>query len=149
MSSVNKVILVGNCGKNPEAKSFPSGGKIVEFSVATSERWTDKQSGEKKEKTEWHRVVVRNEALCRVVENYVRKGSKLYIEGQLQTREWQDKDGNKRYQVEIIVGPFKGEITLLDTKQDDERAKPEQRQERTQEARRSFADDLGDDIPFD
>ena len=95
--SVNKVILVGNLGRDPEIKSFPSGDRIAEFSVATSERWNDKATGEKKEKTEWHRVVVRNDNLVKVVENYVKKGSKVYVEGQLQTREWTDQAGQKRY----------------------------------------------------
>ena len=114
--SVNKVILVGNVGKDPEVKTFQNGGKIVEFSVATSERWNDKQSGEKKEKTEWHRVVVSGENLARVAENYIRKGSKVCVEGKLQTREWQDQAGQKRFTTEIAIGPFKGEITLLDSR---------------------------------
>ena len=112
--SVNKVILVGNLGRDPEIKSFPSGDRIAEFSVATSERWNDKASGEKKEKTEWHRVVVRNDNLVKVVENYVKKGSKVYVEGQLQTREWTDQAGQKRYSTEVVIGRFKGEITILD-----------------------------------
>jgi single-strand DNA-binding protein len=117
VGSVNKVILVGNLGRDPEVKTFPSGGKIVEFSIATSERWTDKSSGEKKEKTEWHRVVVRSEALARVAENYLRKGSKVYVEGQLQTREWQDQSGQKRYSTEVVLSPYKGELTILDSRQ--------------------------------
>ncbi len=117
VGSVNKVILVGNLGRDPEVKSFPSGGKIVEFSIATSERWTDKQSGEKKEKTEWHRIVIRSEQLARVAENYLRKGSKVYVEGQLQTREWQDQSGQKRYQTEVVLSPYKGELTILDSRQ--------------------------------
>lgn len=112
--SVNKVILVGNLGRDPEIKSFPSGDRIAEFSVATSERWNDKATGEKKEKTEWHRVVVRNDNLVKVVENYVKKGSKVYVEGQLQTREWTDQAGQKRYSTEVVIGRFKGEITILD-----------------------------------
>ena len=117
VGSVNKVILVGNLGRDPEVKTFPSGGKIVEFSIATSERWTDKQSGEKKEKTEWHRIVVRSEQLARVAENYLRKGSKVYVEGQLQTREWQDQAGQKRYSTEVVLSPYKGELTILDSRQ--------------------------------
>jgi single-strand DNA-binding protein len=167
--SVNKVILVGNVGKDPEVKTFPNGGKIVEFSIATSERWNDKQSGEKKEKTEWHRVVIRSEPLGRIAENYVRKGSKVYIEGQLQTREWQDQSGQKRYTTEIVLSPFKGELTLLDSRQ----GGGDQMEDRSgggssyggtvsgggyggggaaprqvQGEKRSFAADLEDDIPF-
>lgn len=112
--SVNKVILIGNLGRDPEIKSFPSGDKIANFSVATSESWRDRASGERKERTEWHNIVVRGEGLVKVVENYVKKGSKLYLEGQLQTRKWQDKDGNDRYTTEVVVGGFNGQLTLLD-----------------------------------
>lgn len=112
--SVNKVILIGNLGRDPEIKSFASGDKIANFSIATSENWRDKQTGERKEKTEWHNIVVRGDGLVRVVENYVKKGSKLYIEGQLQTRKWQDQNGNDRYTTEIVVGGFNGQLTLLD-----------------------------------
>ncbi len=143
MSSVNKVILVGNVGKDPETKSFNNGGKIVEFSVATSERWTDKASGEKRDKTEWHRVSVRNDALARVAENYIRKGSKVYIEGQLQTRKWTDQQGQERYTTEIVLAPFRGEIVLLDSASGDGEARQTSQQER-----QSFADDLSDFIPF-
>lgn len=144
MSSVNKVILLGTLGKDPDVKSFPSGDRIAELSVATSERWTDKSTGEKKEKTEWNRVVIRNDGLVKVAENYLFKGSKVYIEGQLQTREWTDKDGSKRYATEIVVGKFKGELVLVGGgKEKDARA------ESQQAVKRSFADDLEDDIPFD
>ena len=105
--SVNKVILVGNVGKDPEVKTFQNGGKIVEFSIATSERWNDKQSGEKKEKTEWHRVVVSGENLARVAENYIRKGSKVCVEGKLQTREWQDQAGRNALQLRSPLVPSK------------------------------------------
>jgi single-strand DNA-binding protein len=155
--SVNKVIIVGNVGKDPEVKSFPNGGKIVEFSVATSERWTDKSSGEKKERTEWHRVVVRSDVIGRVAENYVRKGSKVYVEGQLQTREWQDQSGQKRYTTEIVIGAYKGELTLLDSRQGGDQVEdrsgggnsygsPTPRAAASE--KRSFAADLEDDIPF-
>lgn len=144
MSSVNKVILLGTLGKDPDVKSFPSGDRIAELSVATSERWTDKSTGEKKEKTEWSRVVIRNDGLVKVAENYLSKGSKVYIEGQLQTREWTDKDGSKRYATEIVVGKFKGELTLLS-----EGKQREARAESQQAVKRSFADDLDDsEIPF-
>jgi single-strand DNA-binding protein len=115
--SVNKVILIGNLGKDPEVKSFANGGKIANFSIATSETWKDKMSGERKERTEWHNIKIDNENLIRVVEQYLRKGSKVYVEGQLQTRKWQDRDGNDRYTTEVVVGRFKGELELLDRRE--------------------------------
>ncbi len=149
--SVNKVILLGNVGRDPEVKSFPNGGMIASFSLATSERWTDKQSGEKKERTEWHTVVARSEGLVRVVENYVRKGSKVFVEGQLQTREWTDKDGQKRYSTEVVLTPFGGSLTLLSDPPGQERGgKRATREERSDHVTgaRTFAADLDDDIPF-
>ncbi len=120
--SVNKVILIGNLGKDPEVRRFPSGGQVVNFTVATSESWRDKASGERKEKTEWHTVAIFNEGLCRVAEQYLKKGSKVYIEGQLQTRKWQDKDGNDRYTTEVVLQGFNSNLTLLDGRRDgDER----------------------------
>lgn len=112
--SVNKVILIGNLGKDPEVRRMQNGDAVVNLSVATSETWRDKQSGERKEKTEWHRVVIFNENIAKVVEQYCRKGSKVYLEGQLQTREWTDKDGVKKYSTEIVIQRFRGELTLLD-----------------------------------
>ncbi|MDT7934778.1 MAG: single-stranded DNA-binding protein [Sphingomonadaceae bacterium] len=112
--SVNKVILVGNLGADPEVKSFQNGGRIANLRIATSENWTDKTSGERREKTEWHTVVIDNDNLVRVAENYLKKGSKVYVEGQLTTRKWQDRDGNDRYSTEVRVGRFRGELTLLD-----------------------------------
>lgn len=114
--SVNKVILVGNLGKDPEIRSFPNGGRVANFSIATSESWKDKATGEKKSRTEWHRISVLNENLVNICEKYVRKGSKVYIEGQLETRKWQDKDGKDQYTTEVVLRPFHGEITLLDSK---------------------------------
>jgi len=114
--SVNKVILVGNLGRDPEIKQMPSGSSIANLSIATSENWRDKASGERKEKTEWHRVVVFNEGLVRVIEQYVKKGSKLYIEGQLETRKWQDKDGNDKYSTEVVLRNFNSVLTMLDGK---------------------------------
>lgn len=114
--SVNKVILVGNLGKDPEIRSFQNGGRVASFSIATSENWKDKSTGEKKEKTEWHRISVLNEKLVEVVEKYVKKGAKLYIEGQLETRKWTDKDGNEKYSTEVVLRPFRGELTMLDSK---------------------------------
>lgn len=112
--SVNKVILVGNLGKDPEIRNTQDGREIASFSVATSESWKDKSTGERKEKTEWHRVVVFNDALVKVIKNYVKKGSKLYIEGQLQTRKWTDKDGHEKYSTEVVLQGFNGVLTMLD-----------------------------------
>ncbi len=113
--SVNKVILVGNVGNDPEIRSFNNGGKVANFSLATSESWRDKQSGEKREKTEWHRVAIFQDGLVGVVERYVKKGSKLYIEGKLQTRKWTDRDGNDKYTTEVVLQGFGGNLTLLDS----------------------------------
>lgn len=113
--SVNKVILIGNLGRDPEIRSFQNGGRVASFSIATSENWKDKSSGEKKERTEWHRVSVLNDKLVEIVERYVKKGSKLYIEGQLETRKWTDKDGQEKYTTEVVLRPFRGEITMLDS----------------------------------
>ena len=112
--SVNKVILVGNLGQDPEVKSFQNGGRIANLRIATSENWKDKNTGEKKERTEWHTVVLQSDGLVRVAENYLHKGSKVYIEGQLRTRKWQDKDGNDRYTTDISVG-VGGVLTMLDS----------------------------------
>lgn len=111
--SVNKVILVGNLGKDPEARSMSNGGEVVSFSIATSENWNDKASGERKEKTEWHNIVIFNENLGRIAKQYARKGTSVYVEGQLQTRKWQDQDGRDRYTTEIVLQRFRGEFTLL------------------------------------
>jgi single-strand DNA-binding protein len=112
--SVNKVILVGNLGRDPEIRSTTSGQRIANFSLATSENWRDRTSGERKERTEWHRVVVFNERLVDVIEKYVKKGSKLYIEGALQTRKWTDNSGAERYTTEVVLQNFRGELTMLD-----------------------------------
>lgn len=114
--SVNKVILVGNLGRDPEVRTFSNGDRVVSFSVATSETWRDKNSGERRERTEWHNVSVFNEALGKIVEQYCRKGSKIYLEGQLQTREYTDKDGNQRKATDVVVPRFRGELTLLDSR---------------------------------
>jgi single-strand DNA-binding protein len=149
MSSVNKVILVGNVGKDPEVRHTQDGKAIVNLSIATSETWRDKASGERKEKTEWHRVVIFNEGLARVAEAYVKKGSKLYVEGQLQTRKWTDKDGVEKYSTEVVLQNFRGELVLLGDKGE--------RQEQTagdieKEVQKTFpsakAKDLDDEIPF-
>jgi single-strand DNA-binding protein len=114
--SVNKVILVGNLGRDPEVRYSQAGAKIVNMSVATSDSWKDKQTGERKEKTEWHRVVIFNERLGDVAEKYLKKGSKVYLEGALQTRKWTDKEGQEKYTTEVVIDRFRGELTLLDSK---------------------------------
>lgn len=114
--SVNKVILVGNLGRDPEVRRMTSGEPIVNLSVATSESWRDKSSGERKEKTEWHRVVIFNENLAKIAEQYLRKGSKVYLEGQLATRKWTDKDGVEKYSTEVVLNRFRGELQLLDAR---------------------------------
>jgi len=120
--SVNKVILVGNLGADPEVRNLPSGGKVVNLSIATSENWKDKNTGERREKTEWHRVVIFSEGLARVAESYLRKGSKVYIEGQLQTRKWQDQSGQDKYSTEIVLQGFNSNMTLLDGRGDGDNA---------------------------
>jgi single-strand DNA-binding protein len=112
--SVNKVILVGNLGADPEVKSFQNGGRIANLRIATSEDWKDRQTGEKKERTEWHTVVLQSDGLVGVAERYLRKGAKVYIEGQLRTRKWQDQSGNDRYSTEVSVGGFDGKLVMLD-----------------------------------
>jgi single-strand DNA-binding protein len=111
--SVNKVIIVGNLGRDPEVRSFGNGGKVVNLRIATSETWRDKQTGERKERTEWHSVAIYNEALGKIAEQYLKKGSTVYIEGQLETRKWQDQSGADRYTTEVVLRQFRGELTLL------------------------------------
>jgi single-strand DNA-binding protein len=112
--SVNKVILVGNLGADPEIKSFQNGGKIANIRIATSEQWKDRMSGERKERTEWHNVVINGDGLVGVVERYLKKGSKVYVEGSLRTRKWQDRDGNDRYTTEVVIAGMGGNLTMLD-----------------------------------
>jgi single-strand DNA-binding protein len=114
--SVNKVILVGNLGRDPEIRRLNSGDPVCNLSVATSEQWRDKQSGERKEKTEWHRVVIFNPNLCDVAEKYLKKGAKVYLEGQLQTRKWQDQSGQDRYSTEVVIQRFRGDLQMLDSR---------------------------------
>jgi len=145
--SVNKVILVGNLGKDPEVRRMTSGDPVVNLSVATSENWKDKASGERKEKTEWHRVVIFNKNLAEVAEKYLRKGSKVYVEGQLQTRKWTDKDGAEKYSTEVVLQNFRGELTMLDGKNDGGGAGG--RSGGAGEAPASFQrDEMDDEIPF-
>ncbi|WP_352548362.1 single-stranded DNA-binding protein [Mesorhizobium sp. M0027] len=128
--SVNKVILVGNLGADPEIRRLNSGDPVVNIRIATSESWRDKNSGERKEKTEWHNVVIFNDNLAKIAEQYLNKGAKVYVEGQLQTRKWQDQSGNDRYTTEIVLQKFRGELQMLDTKnggggdRDDDRGRP-------------------------
>lgn len=112
--SVNKVIIVGNLGQDPEIRTFQNGGKIANLRIATSEQWKDRNSGERRERTEWHSVVIHSEPLVRVAEQYLKKGSKVYVEGQLETRKWQDQQGNDRYSTEVALRPFRSELHMLD-----------------------------------
>ena len=114
--SVNKVILVGNLGRDPEVRFTNDGMKIANFSIATSESWKDKATGERRERTEWHRIVIMNDRLSEICEQYIRKGTKVYVEGQLQTRKWTDQEGRERYTTEILISRFKGELTILDSR---------------------------------
>ena len=116
--SVNKVILVGNLGRDPEVRSMQDGSPVVNLSVATSENWRDKNTGERREKTEWHRVVIFNENLAKVAQSYLKKGSKVYVEGQLQTRKWTDQSGVEKYSTEVVLQRFRGELTMLDGRND-------------------------------
>jgi len=116
--SVNKVIIVGNLGRDPEVRSFQNGGKVCNLRIATSENWKDRTTGERKERTEWHSVAIFSEPLARIAEQYLRKGSKVYIEGQLETRKWQDQSGADRYSTEVVLRPYRGELTLLDGRSD-------------------------------
>jgi single-strand DNA-binding protein len=148
VGSVNKVILVGNLGADPEIRTTQDGRKIASFSVATSESWKDKNTGERKSKSEWHRVVVFSEGLVRVVESYVKKGSKIYVEGQLQTRKWTDNNGVEKYSTEVVLQGFNATITLLDGKSDN--ISPAQQEHSEAKGNAYVADDLDldDDLPF-
>lgn len=146
--SVNKVILIGNLGRDPEVRTFQSGGKVVNLRIATAETWRDKATGERKEKTEWHSVAIFNEALAKVAEQYLRKGSKVYLEGQLETRKWQDQSGADRYSTEVVLRNFNGTLTLLDGHGGGQEAKPD----RGEISRQTFApaqtNAMDDEIPF-
>jgi single-strand DNA-binding protein len=155
--SVNKVILIGNLGADPEARSLTSGGEVVNMRVATSEQWKDRD-GNRQERTEWHNVVIFNENLGRVAKSYLRKGSKVYLEGQIQTRKWTDQSGNDRYTTEVVLQRFRGELVLLDSRDgggsrasfsedyEDFAGSPARPQQRPQPA--AFETDLDDDVPF-
>lgn len=156
--SVNKVILVGNVGTDPEIRRTQDGRPIANLRMATSESWRDSNTGEKREKTEWHSIVVFNDGLCKVVEQYVKKGAKLYVEGQLQTRKWQDQSGNDRYSTEVVLQGFNSTLTMLDSHGSESqsrsggdyasasgREKPKQSHIKDD---RQFMDDMNDEIPF-
>lgn len=172
MAGVNKVILVGNVGADPEVRRTQDGRPIANFNLATSESWRDRNSGERREKTEWHKVVVYTEGLAKICEQYVRKGSKLYVEGQLQTRKWQDRDGNDRYTTEVALNGFGAVLQMLDSRDDNgggSGRRDDRRSDRDESQRRedrglsdrgrrtgnqdygggSYARDLDDDIPFE
>jgi single-strand DNA-binding protein len=158
--SVNKVILVGNLGRDPEVRHTQDGKSIVNLSLATSESWRDKSTGERKEKTEWHRVVIFNEALAKVAEQYLKKGSTVYIEGQLQTRKYTDKDGVEKYSTEVVLQNYRGELTMLGGRAGGEGAggygggddfgqsSPMERQRSGAAKPQSFTRDLDDEVPF-
>lgn len=148
MSSLNKVQIIGNLGADPEVKSFQDGGKVCNLSVATTEKWTDKQSGEKRERTEWHRVTIRSDGIIGVAEKYLRKGSKVYLEGQLETRKWQDQSGNDRYSTEVVLRPYRGSLVLLDGKPRGDQRPDDGEPERGSESGERDPRDVDDEIPF-
>ena len=158
-NSLNKVTLVGNIGRDPEVRSFQNGSKVCNLSLATSERWKDKETNEPKEKTEWHRIVVFNNKLVEIIEKYVHKGSKVYIEGQLETRKWTDASGAEKYSTEVVLRPYRGEIIFLDSKsevdnsssdviEDDNVSSSKIENESSNNSVEELASDLDDDIPF-
>jgi single-strand DNA-binding protein len=139
--SLNKAIIIGNLGKDPDVRFMPDGSKVASFSIATNEHWEDKATGERRERTEWHRVSIFNEKFAEITEKYIRKGTKIYVEGQIQTRKWIDKTGNERFTTEIVLGKFRGELMILDPK----------RTEEAPEARKDAAPAdiaIDDEIPF-
>ena len=150
--SVNKVILLGNVGKDPEIRATQSGSKLASFSIATSKRWKDKQTQEYKDKTEWHKIVIFGEGLTSIVEKYVKKGSKIYIEGELVTRKWEDQDGKDRYTTEIVLQGYNSTLTLLDSKGTDSSISNKNEQENSNKIANSTPEeqksDLDDEIPF-
>ena len=146
--SVNKVILVGNLGADPDVRSTKDGRPVVNLSVATSENWRDKNSGERREKTEWHRVVIFSEGLCRIAEQYLKKGSKVYLEGQLQTRKWQDDKGNDRYTTEVVLQNYGGTMTMLDTRNGGGDFQAVSNDSTPMEAVGGGGGEINDDIPF-
>ena len=156
--SVNKVILVGNLGRDPEVRSFQNGGRVANFSIATGERWRDRQTGEQRERTEWHRIAIYDEKLVEIAEKYLRKGEKVYLEGELQTRKWTDQSGQERYTTEVALQRFRGQMTMLGARGDagsfagesgDDRSPSQgQGEAPAAPAPAGGTDDFDDDIPF-
>ena len=147
--SVNKVILIGNLGRDPEVRTFPNGGKVCNFSIATSETWKDRNTGERQERTNWHNIAIFNENLGQIAEQYLKKGSKVYVEGQLETRKWQDQGGNDRYTTEVVLRQFRGELTLLDGRSDNNNATfPENPNADSPKIEKISDIDIDDEIPF-
>ena len=147
--SVNKVILIGNLGRDPEVRTFQNGGKVCNFSIATSETWKDRNTGERQERTNWHNISIFNEPLGQIAEQFLRKGSKVYIEGQLETRKWQDQAGNDRYTTEVVLRQYKGELTLLDSKNENNTSNFAENPSITDSsADKVSTDDIDDEIPF-
>lgn len=150
--SVNKVIIMGNLGKDPEIRNFPNGGRVCNFSVATSESWRDKNSGEKQERTQWHNISILSDPLVNIAERFLKKGSKVYLEGQLETRKWQDNSGSDRYSTEIVLRPYKGEITLIDNKADSNMSNESMNNNQMDEIQENSVspnvDEFDDEIPF-
>ena len=163
--SINKVILIGNLGRDPEVRNFPNGGKVCNLRIATSEQWKDRNTSERREKTEWHSVAIFSEPLVRIAEQYLRKGSKIYIEGQLETRKWQDQSGADRYSTEIVLRPYRSQLTMLDGRSDNAgvaagygsignddmggfSVTPAGGEYSSQQGQSSLSRDLDDEIPF-
>ncbi len=149
--SVNKVILLGNLGKDPEVRNFQNGGRVCNFPIATSENWKDKNTGERQERTNWHSIAIFSDPLVNIAEQYLKKGSKVYIEGQLETRKWQDQNGNDRFTTEVVLRPYRGEITLLDNRNDNNNdfSSIENNNQRKNDNLDGFdSKDIDDEIPF-
>jgi len=153
--SLNKVLLIGRLGNDPEIRTTQDGRSVVSFSIATSDTWRDKNTNERKERTEWHRIVIFNEGLSKVVEQYVKKGSRVYLEGQLQTRKWQDQSGQERYTTEIVLQNYSGNLTILDSSSDGPASIPsssssqlDQFNQTTSASSEEIADEFDDEIPF-
>ena len=147
--SVNKVILIGNLGRDPEVRTFQNGGKVCNFSIATSETWKDRNSGERQERTNWHNIAIFNENLAQIAEQYLRKGSKVYVEGQLETRKWQDQAGNDRYTTEVVLRNFRGELTLLDGRSENNNSNFSETASIDDESSdKVLTNEIDDEIPF-
>ena len=156
--SVNKVILIGNLGKDPETRTFQNGGKVCNFSIATSESWKDRNTGERQERTQWHNIAIFSEPIAGIAEQYLKKGSKVFVEGQLETRKWQDQSGNDRYTTEVVIRPYGGNLTLLDSRSDSYTSGQPGSQNMSFEKdpsvendtvnKSEIMDDLDDEIPF-